>query len=164
MKSAFKKIGLGILILFGLYALYVIILGSFYEYRGYTLRKNEAKFIELVEKPFREDTYGGKTPEETWALFLDALKKGDVELAVKYCSVERQRSCRDSLVEAKEKKELSDWITNFGKIRKSKNQPMDVEEINYSFDVFSKEYKQVLTERVIFRINTYTKIWKIEHF
>jgi len=31
-----------------------------------------------------EDTYGGKTPEETLNLFIEALKKEDLELASKY--------------------------------------------------------------------------------
>src|SRR3989338_4901299 len=43
---------------------------------------------EKAEKAYVEamtaDTYGGKTPQETLDMFVDALKKGDVELASKY--------------------------------------------------------------------------------
>src|SRR3989338_9713139 len=36
------------------------------------------------EKAMREDTYGGKTPQETLDMFVAALRAGDVELASKY--------------------------------------------------------------------------------
>jgi hypothetical protein len=36
------------------------------------------------------DTYGGKTPAETLSLYIEAVKKGDYELASKYF-VERNR-------------------------------------------------------------------------
>src|SRR3989344_5268746 len=43
---------------------------------------------EKAEKAYVEamtaDTYGGKTPQETLDLFVDSLKKGDIELASKY--------------------------------------------------------------------------------
>ena len=32
----------------------------------------------------KNDKYGGKTPEETYFMYLDALKKGDISLASKY--------------------------------------------------------------------------------
>ncbi|MBI3273718.1 MAG: hypothetical protein HYZ69_01100, partial [Candidatus Colwellbacteria bacterium] len=43
-----------------------------------------------MERPYREDAYGGATPEQTYAFFIAALKKGDVELASKYFSPKRQ--------------------------------------------------------------------------
>ena len=46
------------------------------------------------EKPYREDTYGGKTPEETYDMFLDALRKGDTTLASKYFVGSRRDVCR----------------------------------------------------------------------
>ncbi|MDP3991334.1 MAG: hypothetical protein Q8P66_00240, partial [Candidatus Colwellbacteria bacterium] len=36
------------------------------------------------EEAMKNDTYGGKTPEETLQLFIDALRKDDIELAYKY--------------------------------------------------------------------------------
>ncbi|KKS73636.1 MAG: hypothetical protein UV53_C0035G0007 [Candidatus Azambacteria bacterium GW2011_GWE1_42_9] len=39
----------------------------------------------MIEKSLKEsEKWGGKTPEETVALFTDAVKKGDFELAGKY--------------------------------------------------------------------------------
>src|SRR3990167_4021988 len=45
-----------------------------------TYQKVEKAYVEAMTA----DTYGGKTPQETLDLFVDALKKGDVELASKY--------------------------------------------------------------------------------
>jgi len=43
-----------------------------------------------VEEPYYTDTYGGATPEETYDLFIDALKDGDIELASKYFVIYKQ--------------------------------------------------------------------------
>lgn len=48
------------------------------------------RYTELMEKAYREDTYGGDTPEETLKLFTDALRVGDTELAARYFVVEKQ--------------------------------------------------------------------------
>ena len=39
---------------------------------------------ELTKQMLKNDAYGGKTPEETLKLFVDALKKKDYKLAAKY--------------------------------------------------------------------------------
>jgi len=41
-------------------------------------------YVDKYENAMREDVWGGKTPEETLQLFIEALKKGDIELASKY--------------------------------------------------------------------------------
>jgi hypothetical protein len=53
-------------------------------------RENYQKYLNWqagYEKAMREDIYGGKTPEETLKMFIEALKKEDVELASKYFSL-----------------------------------------------------------------------------
>ena len=45
---------------------------------------------EQLEKLYREDKYGGKTPEETFDMFIAALEQGDIELASKYFVLEKQ--------------------------------------------------------------------------
>ncbi|HAJ44685.1 MAG: hypothetical protein UV99_C0020G0009 [Parcubacteria group bacterium GW2011_GWC1_43_61] len=45
----------------------------------------QMKAVKMIEKSLKEsEKWGGKTPEETVALFTDAVKKGDFELAGKY--------------------------------------------------------------------------------
>lgn len=54
------------------------------------------------EKPYREDKYGGKTPEETYDMFLDALRKGDTTLASKYFTIGDQEKWMRTLSKFKE--------------------------------------------------------------
>lgn len=64
--------------------------------------------IEKREQKYREDTFGGKTPQETYGMFLNALKKKDIELASKYFVLEKQKEYREAMEEIykKEKWEL----------------------------------------------------------
>ncbi|MDP3733290.1 MAG: hypothetical protein Q8Q91_01995, partial [Candidatus Daviesbacteria bacterium] len=47
------------------------------------------KEAQRLIKEYNEDPYGGNTPEETLQLFIDALKKGDIDLASKYFVMEK---------------------------------------------------------------------------
>ena len=55
--------------------------------------------IEALEKPYRTDKIGGQTPEETFDLFISALKKGDTDLASKYFVLQKQESWKKSFGE-----------------------------------------------------------------
>ncbi len=48
------------------------------------------KQILKEEEKYKNDTFGGKTPLETYQMFLEALKKEDIELAVKYFPIDLQ--------------------------------------------------------------------------
>ena len=63
--------------------------------------------LQELERRYREDPYGGSTPEETLQLFIDALKKGDVELASKYFVLDVQENKLKYLREIKEGNNLS---------------------------------------------------------
>ena len=47
-----------------------------------------------LEAAYRNDKYGGVTPEETFNMFIVALEKGDVELASKYFVLNKQEQWR----------------------------------------------------------------------
>ncbi|MBI4130673.1 hypothetical protein HY468_05120, partial [Candidatus Roizmanbacteria bacterium] len=47
-------------------------------------RRMLLEYFDNLEDEYRNDTYGGATPEETLALFIAALEAGDIELASKY--------------------------------------------------------------------------------
>ena len=64
---------------------------------------------EKLNEPYYNDTYGGKTPEETYDMFIDALKKGDVELASKYFVVESQ----DNWLTTLNKYKQGNYLDNF---------------------------------------------------
>lgn len=64
---------------------------------NYLLSREQKKIQEQFEKPYREDRYGGKTPEETFDMFLNALRKGDIDLASKYFVLNKQEEWREAL-------------------------------------------------------------------
>lgn len=81
MKVAFVAI-----IFFGVGAL---IGNSVYQYYNVAnsvaqYEKDYAARLEAEREAKMADTYGGKTPAETLSLYIEAVKKGDYELASKY--------------------------------------------------------------------------------
>ena len=51
-------------------------------------RELEQKYIAAMTK----DTYGGKTPQETFVMFVSALKANDADLAAKYFMLDHNSS------------------------------------------------------------------------
>ena len=88
----------------------------------------------------RADTYGGKTPEETFDLFLEALKKDDVALVSKYYEVKIQDKALESFKkELAEKGNLSQSLAYFLDVRKGVKKCADVDK-EYGGCVFEFEY------------------------
>ncbi len=63
-----------------------------------------------LEELYRNDKYGGKTPEETFDMFIAALEKGDVELASKYFVIDKQNSWLRSLQALNERNLLAGML------------------------------------------------------
>jgi hypothetical protein len=88
-KSKFWKFALGFAgIIIGIFILYVAGLWGWRKYewnqsikRGEIAEENLKK---LMHEQAMADTYGGKTPQETLQMYIDAVEKGDYELASKY--------------------------------------------------------------------------------
>lgn len=132
------------------------------------------------EKPYREDKYGGKTPEETYDMFLDALRKGDTELASKYFVVDEQSKWLKTLEQYKNRdiiagfiKELENNKNNWEKLPSS-DDPLFKNVISYGYTVLVSQNSSAIyegqklnipagnyAEETEFELNTYTKIWKI---
>ena len=86
-RTFFKFLGVGVAIaILGVGVIYGL---DYYRYRTSPEYK-AIKYFKDLERQYREDPYGGNTPEETLQLFIDALKKGDMELASKYFVIEDQ--------------------------------------------------------------------------
>lgn len=66
--------------------------------------------IEETERLLAEDTYGGDTPEETFAMFLDALRAGDVDLASKYFVAEKQEGWKKTMTTIASQGKLIDLV------------------------------------------------------
>ena len=95
------KFGVGGLVLAAV-AVGVLFLADYIRYRSSPEYRAE-QYLKDLERRYREDPYGGSTPEETLQLFIDALKKGDVELASKYFLIENQSEIKTKLTEKKER-------------------------------------------------------------
>ena len=62
------------------------------------------------EIKLRLDRHGGQTPEQTWQMFIEALKKQDLDLASKFFVLERQGDKEDEFVKLKQENVLQEWI------------------------------------------------------
>ncbi|OIO46486.1 MAG: hypothetical protein COY09_02455 [Candidatus Portnoybacteria bacterium CG_4_10_14_0_2_um_filter_39_11] len=80
------------------------------------------KFGQEVEKLYRQDKDGGKTPEETMALFLDALRSGDTDQASKYFILDKQDQWREDLVKIKADGYLDEIIDYAESAKKTKEE------------------------------------------
>ena len=66
--------------------------------------------VRLSDKKMKKDIHGGKTPEETYGLFVSALKQRDLELASKYFIVGDQSEKLEEFKKLKEKGEINKYI------------------------------------------------------
>ena len=69
---------------------------QYYQYRKSPEYQAE-QYLKEMEQKYREDTYGGSTPEETIQLFINALKNGDTDFASKYFVVDKQEEWKNYL-------------------------------------------------------------------
>ncbi len=65
---------------------------------------------EKLQAAAKADTYGGSTPEEALSLFVDALKKGDINLASKYFVVDKEQIAADALLIQKQNGTLAQIV------------------------------------------------------
>lgn len=78
----------------------VVLVGLFWGWTVYDQWRGQKKIQEIAEgmqkakdewyKMQMADIYGGKTPQETLNMYIDAVEKGDYELASKYFVIEKQ--------------------------------------------------------------------------
>lgn len=161
----FKKIikTITIISIFLLVASIGYIAGNVMKYNLDVRKADQAveRFQGSLEEPYKKDIYGGKTPEETWAMYIDALKKGDIDLAIKYYAVGRIEGVPvDEIYAKKQNGQLQEWIKELEGLKKSSREPLE-SEANYYYDYFNEEFQQTLSSPVVFYLNPYTKIWKI---
>lgn len=116
---------------------------------------------EKLEEAMRNDTYGGKTPQETLDLFIEVLRKEDIELAFKYFAIEgngeRDSKWREGLIKTKEAGRLQGVADSL-----SKAQP-DFDGRAYEKDFkFYVEKDGEIEIYIDMEFNEYSSVWKIE--
>jgi hypothetical protein len=189
LKVVYWVIGVTMVILAILYFLGV------YGYRiqNYFIEKSQEEYLANIERNKaallemqKNDTYGGKTPEETLDLYISALKAGDIELASKYSeiSVEKSKLQDEELRAYKEALErdgdLHVVLGNMNNIvKKGKKNIWSDTKVSFVYSYITKEqststsvvsgeeiitvYPKGIEEHVgvSLRLNPYTKVWKI---
>jgi len=115
--------------------------------------KQAQEYVEALEKAYREDQYGGNTPEETLQLFIDALKKGNTDLAAKYFIIDEQEKWKVKLSDIQRRDVLNFMIDDLEKLKLTKR------DIDRVFFTLADEQKVVLVEMILAK-NEKNK-WKI---
>jgi hypothetical protein len=78
----------------------------------------QMKAAKTLEKLYADDTMGGKTPEETLALFLEAVKKEDFDLASQYAIYGMRDSIKGNLLKIKNDGNINLLIEDLNRIEK----------------------------------------------
>ncbi len=70
----------------------------------------------IYEEAAKNDIWGGKTPQETYEMFVAALKKGDIDLASKYfAGLEGKGRAKKWLAEKQQKGEMEKYVSELPK-------------------------------------------------
>ena len=133
-------------------------------------QKNYEKYLEWeenYEKAMREDIYGGKTPQETLDLFVEALRAENIELASKYFALNtneksefylKSRKWEEGLKKAKEERRLNE-ITDIV-LRAKPDLQAAISEEYYVFAV--RDEDGVVVADIDLYFNKQSSVWKIE--
>lgn len=112
-------------------------------------------FAEEIIAAHRADEYGGTTPQETMALFVKALEKGDMRLASKYFILENQEEILSELEAGKKAGTITILLNDLSGIDKG----TEVFEGYYRFTTTVEPGVQ-LTYDLVF--DDLAGVWKIE--
>lgn len=130
-------------------------------------QKNYEKYLaweENYKKAMTEDTYGGKTPEETLQMFIEALKKEDIELASKYFMLRENGTIdpkwKETLIKTKEEGKLSYIIDILSRTIPDTN--ITTLKDSAWFIVYKKDNQKELEADINLHFNKYSGVWKIE--
>jgi len=96
-------------------------------YQMWRIGEGNKKFEQGFMAMLKNDTYGGKTPEETYNLYVEALKRSDTEAASRYFYWERQVAQKTKLDELITKGELDKYIVDLPKWSEMREEEYDVE-------------------------------------
>lgn len=165
----------------GFFGIIILAVGGFFVWDKYLspqaksqsqMEKQYEAYMEWEERhkqALREDTYGGKTPEETLQMFIEALKKGDIELASKYFALDTneqsynaeyyltRKKWEEGLKKAKDEGKLEGIINIVSMAIPTPNQESSQD--TFWFSVFNNKGE---TEQLIeMFFNTDSRIWKI---
>lgn len=109
-----------------------------------------------LEQQYREDPYGGATPEETLKSLVSALQKEDIELASNYYIPEQRSQAKNDLQESKDKGHLATYLSILQGVRKG---VAFADKETYEIQFFNSAGSQIHVEQ--FKLNPFTQKWLI---
>lgn len=153
-----------------LVAMVLVVSGGYWIWKTYfsydpvkVYQEAEQKYIAAMTA----DTYGGKTPQETLDLFVEALRAGDVELASKYFTLNSDSNSEyyltrneylASLAQLKNDDRLNDIAEIVSTATPDLNSILD--ENDYKF--VARDNSGKLMAYINMQFNTLSQVWKIE--
>ena len=156
----------------GFLAIIILAAGGFFVWEKYfspqaklnrQTQENYQKYLDWeknYEKAMSEDTYGGKTPEETLQMFIEALKNEDIELASKYFMLRSDGSADPKWTEGLEKTKQAGKLQELVDLLLKAKPAGSVMEGYFGFEIRSA--KNGLLSDINMRFNKYSSVWKIE--
>ena len=166
-KRKFWKFAAVFLVIIAVLAAGLIIWNEYFSPSARNARQTEENYRKILqvqtnyEEAMGKDTYGGKTPEGTLKMFAEALKKGDIDLAGRYFSLEDDGSANSEWLKGLEEKKSSGGLEELISIVESaKKSSRDTG----SSDI--AEYVVINSGKVDYsielKLNKFSQIWKIE--
>ncbi len=92
------------------------------DYQFWKFKQSYDKTMQAYADMLKNDTYGGKTPEETYNLYIAALQRGDTDAASKYFYWEYQNQEKQDLDAKKQNGELGKYIESLPEWKKLKEE------------------------------------------
>lgn len=169
-KKFFSKSYLGHISAF--LGLIVLVGGGYFVWDGYF--SEGAKYSRQVEenmkkynewevnyiKAMTEDVYGGKTPQETLNMFIEALKKEDVDLASKYFLLNSVGQVDQKWVDGLNKTKEAGKLSDIAKELETASPAGSVMKDYFGFEIRSN--KGDLLSDINMQLNNFSGVWKIE--
>ncbi len=186
MKKAWIKVVLyvflgafGLFLTLSIYGMYLPQIHKYFLDRRMAALQTETDRVEKeIEQAYQNDFDGGKTPEETIALFLTALRAGDTEKASKYYELTVQQKALTSLKEEfSANGNLTNSINYFTDVREKGKKQCSVYGCTFEYTYKTTEDRESLVVGTSDKIfipkgsfrskildlyqSKYTKVWKI---
>jgi len=109
---------------------------------------------------FAEDTYGGKTPQETLDMFIEALENGDIDLAAKYFAMDdnlSRKKWEDGLKQAQQEGRITQIVEE---LKRAQSNNKEDSPNYYQFAVFNAN--GMVKQTIYMEFNQYSGVWKIK--
>jgi len=139
--------------------------------QAWQLKKGTERFnqtLKVLEAKYANDSYGGKTPEETYQLFLEALKNQDIDLASKYFILDKQEEYKKLLTSIKNN---NDWDKMMADLLLPRNQHGKMIGDEYRIEIVDENNVSVTTiviKKPVLIVGSDKKeisnLWKITQF